>query len=229
MKSVSTLWVGAALALTVPAFSADPSLATQKQRASYGVGMNVGKSFKHEMIDLDLDAFTRGFKDVMTDAKLGLTDAELNEAMSKLRTDVQQKVSEAGEKSKKEGTDFLAKNKTEKGVQTTPSGLQYIVIKEGTGPTPKETDTVKVNYRGTLINGTEFDSSYARNEPAVFPVNGVIKGWVEALQKMKVGSKWKLFIPSDLAYGENAQGQIPANATLIFEVELLGIEKPAGK
>jgi FKBP-type peptidyl-prolyl cis-trans isomerase FklB len=210
-------------------FSADSSLATQKQRSSYGVGMNVGKRFKHEMIDLDFDAFVKGFKDAMTDAKPGLTDAELNEAMAKLRTDVEQKASEQGEKSKKEGADFLAKNKSEKGVQTAPSGLQYIVIKEGTGPTPKETDTVKVHYRGTLINGTEFDSSYARNEPAVFPVNGVIKGWVEALQKMKVGSKWKLFIPSDLAYGENAQGQIPANATLVFEVELLGIEKPAGK
>jgi FKBP-type peptidyl-prolyl cis-trans isomerase FklB len=229
MKLASTLWVGAALTLSVSAFSADASLATQKQRSSYGVGMNVGKRFRHESIDLDFDAFVKGFKDAMTDAKPGLTDAELNEAMAKLRTDVEQKASEQGEKSKKEGADFLAKNKNEKGVQTTPSGLQYIVIKDGTGPTPKETDTVKVHYRGTLINGTEFDSSYARNEPAVFPVNGVIKGWVEALQKMKVGSKWKLFIPSDLAYGENAQGQIPANATLIFEVELLGIEKPAGK
>jgi FKBP-type peptidyl-prolyl cis-trans isomerase FklB len=229
MKLVSSLCVGAAIALTLPTFSADASLATQKQRSSYGVGMNVGKRFKHDMIDLDLDAFVHGFKDAMTDAKPGLTDAELNDAMAKLRTDVEQKVSEAGEKSKKEGADFLVKNKSEKGVQTTPSGLQYIVLKEGTGPIPKESDTVKVHYRGTLINGTEFDSSYARNEPAVFPVNGVIKGWVEALQKMKVGSKWKLFVPSELAYGENSQGAIPPNATLIFEVELLGIEKPAGK
>jgi len=229
MKIVSTLWVGAALTLSLSAFSADPSLATQKQRSSYGVGMNVGKRFRHESIELDLDAFIKGFKDAMTDAKPGLTDAELNEAMTKLRTDVEQKTAEQGEKSKKEGVDFLAKNKNEKGVQTTPSGLQYIVIKEGTGPTPKESDTVKVHYRGTLINGTEFDSSYARNEPAVFPVNGVIKGWVEALQKMKVGSKWKLFIPAELAYGEVSQGAIPSNATLIFEVELLGIEKAAGK
>jgi len=225
MKLVSTVCAGVALALSAHGFGADPGLATQKQRASYGVGMNVGKRFKHDLLEIDLDAFMKGFKDALNDVKPALTDEELNEAMTSLRKDVETRAGEQSSKNKKEGEAFLAKNKTEKGVQTTPSGLQYIVLKEGTGPTPKETDTVKVHYRGTLINGTEFDSSYKRNEPAVFPVNGVIKGWIEALQKMKVGSKWKLFIPSDLAYGENSQPPIPPNAVLIFEVELLGIEK----
>ena len=229
MKLVTSLCAGAALALAVSGTSADQSLATQKQRASYGIGMNVGNRFKNDVIDLDTDAFIKGFKDALAGAKPALTEAELNDAMANLRKDVEAKVNEQGSKNKKEGEDFLAKNKTEKGVQTTPSGLQYQVIKEGTGPMPKETDVVKVHYEGKLINGTVFDSSIKRGEPATFPVNGVIKGWVEALQKMKVGSKWKLFIPSDLAYGENAQGQIPANAVLIFDVELLGIEKSGAK
>ncbi len=225
MKLVSTLCAGAVLALALPGFGADQGLATQKQRSSYGVGMNVGKRFKHDLLEIDLDSFMRGFKDALSDAKPALTDEELNEAMASLRKDVEKRTADQASKQKKEGDDFLAKNKTEKGVQTTPSGLQYVVLKEGTGPMPKETDTVKVHYRGTLINGTEFDSSYKRNEPATFPVNGVIKGWIEALQKMKVGSKWKVFIPSDLAYGENSQPPIPPNSVLIFEVELLSIEK----
>jgi FKBP-type peptidyl-prolyl cis-trans isomerase FklB len=229
MKLLTTLCAGAALALALPGFSADATLSSQKQRASYGIGMNVGKRFKNDVIELDIDAFIKGFKDAMGDVKPALSEAELSDAMASLRKDVEQKVSEQGSKNKKEGDDFLAKNKTQKGVTTTPSGLQYMVIKEGTGPMPKETDVVKVHYKGTLLNGKEFDSSYARNMPATFPVNGVIKGWVEALQKMKVGSKWKLFIPSDLAYGENAQGEIPANAVLTFEVELLGIEKSGAK
>jgi len=225
MKLFTTICASAALALGLAGFAADPALTTQKQRSSYGVGMNVGKRFKHDLIDLDMDAFMRGFKDALSDAKPALTEAELADAMNNLRKDVEAKAGEQAGKNKKEGEAFLAKNKSEKGVQMTPSGLQYMVLKEGTGPLPKETDTVKVHYRGTLLNGTEFDSSYSRNEPAVFPVNGVIKGWVEALQKMKVGSKWKLFIPTDLAYGENSQPPIPPNSVLIFEVELLGIEK----
>jgi FKBP-type peptidyl-prolyl cis-trans isomerase FklB len=183
------LCVGAALALTLSTFSADPGLASQKQRSSYGVGMNVGKRFKHDLLEIDVDAFMRGFKDALGDTKPALTDAELTEAMAYLRGEVERRVGEQASANKKEGEDFLAKNKSEKGVQTTPSGLQYIVQKEGTGPSPKETDTVKVHYRGTLVNGTEFDSSYKRGEPTTFPVNGVIKGWGEALQKMKVGSR----------------------------------------
>jgi FKBP-type peptidyl-prolyl cis-trans isomerase FklB len=132
-------------------------------------------------------------------------------------------------KNKKEGEAFLAANKTKEGVKTLPSGLQYKVLKNGTGKTPKATDSVKAHYAGTLLNGTEFDSSIKRGEPTVFPVNGVIPGWIEALQLMKTGSKWQLFIPSELAYGERGQQSIPPNSVLIFEVELIGIEDGAGK
>jgi len=226
MKLVSIFCVGAALTLGSSPFAAEPKpLTSQKEKSSYGVGMNVGKRFKHDLIELDVDSFMRGFKDALSDTKPALTDAELNDVMGALRKDVEQRAGEQSTKNKKEGEEFLAKNKSQKGVETTASGLQYTVLKEGTGPIPKETDVVKVHYRGTLLDGTEFDSSIKRNEPATFPVNGVIKGWVEALQKMKVGSKWKLFIPSDLAYGENSQPPIPPNAVLVFEVELLGIEK----
>jgi FKBP-type peptidyl-prolyl cis-trans isomerase len=225
MKRIIGLITGATLLASLTTFGADAPkpLTTDKEKASYGIGVNVGKRFKNDSLELDLDAFMRGIKDTLTDAKQALTDEEINKALEGLRDQVQQKAAAAGEKNKKAGDEFLAKNKQEKGVTTLPDGLQYKVLKEGTGPMPKETDTVRVNYRGTLIDGTEFDSSYKRGEPVEFPVNGVIKGWVEALQKMKVGSKWQLCIPPDLAYGANGSGPIPPNSTLIFEVELLGI------
>jgi len=187
--------------------------------------MNVCNRFHNDSIDLDIDAFMRGFKDALADAKPALSETELKEALVNLQKDVEQRTNEQASKNKKTADDFLAKNKGEKGVTTTTSGLQYVVLKDGTGPSPKETDTVKVHYRGTLTNGTVFDSSYERKEPVVFQANGVIPGWVEALKMMKVGSKWKLFIPPDLAYGENGSPPaIPPNAALVFEVELLGIE-----
>jgi FKBP-type peptidyl-prolyl cis-trans isomerase len=228
MKHIQTLLVGAACVFAFDIHAADQKpLTTQKEKASYGIGMNVGKRFSHEFIDLDMDAFMRGFKDALTDAKPALTEAELTEALANLRKDVEKKTTEQAATNKKAGEEFLAKNKGAKGVVTTASGLQYSVLKEGTGATPKETDTVEVHYRGTLLDGTEFDNSYKRNEPAVFPVNGVIPGWVEALKLMKTGSKWKLFIPSNLAYGESGQPGIPPNSVLVFEVELLGIKKSA--
>lgn len=218
--------VGAALALTFDTVAAESKpLETQKQKASYGVGMNVGKSFKSDLIELDVESFMTGFKDALAGKESVISAAELEKALAELRDDVTKKSDERAAANKKAGEDFLARNKTAKDVKTTESGLQYIVEKEGTGASPKATDTVKVHYRGTLIDGTEFDSSYKRNEPAVFPVGGVIKGWTEALQKMKVGGKWKLFIPADLAYGEQGQPPvIPPASVLIFEVELLGIE-----
>lgn len=230
MKPLRNLLVGAgAAAVAALAFdtvAADSKgLDSQKQIASYGVGMNVGKSFKSDLIDLDIDAFMAGFKDALAGKESAVSSAELEKAMAELRADVNRRSDERAATNKKAGEEFLAKNKTAKDVKTTESGLQYIVEKEGTGPMPKPTDTVKVHYRGTLIDGTEFDSSYKRNEPAVFPVNGVIKGWTEALQKMKVGSKWKVFIPSEIAYGEQGQPPvIPPASVLIFEIELLGIE-----
>jgi FKBP-type peptidyl-prolyl cis-trans isomerase len=217
---------GTAIVLALNVQSADPKpLTNQREKASYGVGMNVGARFKHDFIELDVDAFVRGIRDAIAGTKPALTEKEIEEAIAAMTKEVEQKMSEEGEKSKKAGEAFLAENKKNKDVKVTESGLQYQVLKEGAGPQPKETDQVKVHYHGTLTDGTVFDSSVERGEPISFPLNRVIKGWVEALQLMKVGSKWKLFIPSNLAYGEQAQGKIPPHSVLVFEVELLGIEK----
>jgi FKBP-type peptidyl-prolyl cis-trans isomerase len=225
MKFASIALIGAALVLSNKLNAADPKpLTSPKEKASYGIGMNVGKRFKHEFIDLDIESFVRGVKDALAAAKPALTEEELAEAMNTMRKDVEAKATVQADKNKKEGSEFLAKNKSQKDVKSTESGLQYIVLKEGTGPNPKPTDVVKVHYRGTFIDGTEFDNSYERGEPAKFPVNQVIKGWGEALPLMKVGGKSKLFIPADLAYGEASQPPIPPNSVLIFEVELLAIE-----
>ena len=205
-------------------------LQTQKEKLSYAIGVDMGTSLKKNAIDVDTDLLFKGIKDALTDSKQLLTEQELREtiqtAQKELQAKQQEKMKTLGEKNKKEGEAFLAANKKKKGVKTLPSGLQYKVITEGKGKMPKATDTVTVNYKGTLIDGTEFDSSYKRNEPATFPVNGVIKGWTEALQLMKEGSKWELFIPADLAYGERGTmgGPIGPNAVLIFEVELLKIK-----
>jgi FKBP-type peptidyl-prolyl cis-trans isomerase FklB len=236
MKALKYWMAGAAFALACDLAAAEPkpaasqsekSLTTQKEKASYGVGMNVGKSFKSDLIDLDTDAFVRGFKDALAGANPAVTEEDLEKAITAMRDDVARKSGDRIAANKKAGQEFLAKNKADnKDVKVTESGLQYVVLKEGTGPTPKPTDTVKVHYRGTLVDGTEFDSSYKSNKPATFPVNQVIPGWTEALQKMKVGSKWKVVIPSEIAYGDQGQPPvIPPAATLIFEIELLSIEK----
>lgn len=195
--------------------------ATIKERASYAIGMNFGKNLaqgiKQDGADVDLDLLVNGIKDALTEAKPAYNDQELKTAL-----DAFGKALEA--KSKKVGEDFLAQNKKKKDVQTTPSGLQYKVIKAGDGKAPQKTDTVRVHYHGTLPDGTVFDSSKERGEPIEFPVTGVIKGWTEALLKMKVGDKWILYIPSDLAYGPQRRSEvIGPNQVLVFEVELLGI------
>src|SRR5437667_9870592 len=152
---------------------------------------------------------------------------QIKEVMATFEKDMEQKQKQAGDKNKAEGAKFLEENKKKEGVKTTASGLQYKVVKDGSGAQPKATDTVTVNYRGTLINGTEFDSSYKRGQPATFPLNGVIKGWTEGLQLMKVGSKYQFFVPPNLAYGERSVGpDIAPNSTLIFEGELLGVKPP---
>lgn len=229
MKRFNNVMAGAALALAFNLGAAEEPkpLSTQKEKASYGVGMNVGRSFKSDLIDLDIDSFVRGFKDALAGTKSAVSEEDLEKAIAAMRDDVAKKSNERVAVNKKAGDEFLAKNKeSNKDLKTTESGLQYIVLKDGTGPMPKATDTVKVHYRGTLIDGTEFDSSYKRNEPTTFPVNQVIPGWTEALQKMKVGSKWKVFIPSDIAYGDQGQPPvIPPASALIFEIELLAIEK----
>jgi len=213
--------------------SAD-SLKTTQQKASYAIGKDIGGNFKRQGLDLDADALSRGLKDALSGAKSALSDEEIQAAITTFQTELQakqqEKAAKASETNKKAGEDFLAANKKKEGVTATASGLQYKVLKPGTGPKPKATDTVTAHYRGTLIDGTEFDSSYKRGEPASFPLNGVIKGWQEALPLMGVGSKWQIVIPSALAYGERGAGEdIGPNSTLIFEVELLAIGKGDGK
>ena len=209
------------------------TLKTQKDKASYAIGMNIGKSMHKDSVDVDPNILLRGLKDGLSGAKPLLTDDEARAAMTALQLDLRKKQEEKmqvqGDANKKAGDAFLAENKTKDGVVTLPSGLQYKILKEGTGPKPAATDTVVCNYKGTLLDNTEFDSSYKRGQPATFPVGGVIKGWTEALQLMPVGSKWQLFIPSELAYGGRGGpgGGIGPNATLVFEVELMSIQPKA--
>ncbi|MBI5676491.1 MAG: FKBP-type peptidyl-prolyl cis-trans isomerase [Nitrospirae bacterium] len=207
-------------------------LKNKKDKESYVIGLDIGKNFKSQSIDIDPDILVKGIKDILSGKKPLMTDEEAQEVMTNFRKEMMAKqaerVKEAGEKNKKEGEAFLAENKKKEGVVTLPSRLQYKIITEGSGAKPKPTDTVTVNYRGTLIDGTEFDSSYKRGQPASFKVTGVIPGWTEALQLMKAGSKWQLFIPSSLAYGERGAGRdIAPNATLIFDVELISIQDEA--
>jgi FKBP-type peptidyl-prolyl cis-trans isomerase FklB len=203
-------------------------LKTQKEKFSYALGMKMGQNFQKQSVPVDSAILARGIKDAMAGGKMLLTDDEAQAAIMAVQTEVRKqqeaKMQEAGAANKKEGDAFLAENKTKEGVVTLPSGLQYKILTAGTGPKPTASDSVVCNYRGTFINGNEFDSSYKRGQPATFPVTGVIKGWTEALQLMPVGSKWQLFIPSDLAYGDSGRPGIEPSSTLIFEVELLSIE-----
>ena len=214
----------------VPALAAaEKGLETLEQKASYSFGVDFAKRLKQQGIDLDITALNRGIQDQASGSKLAFEAGEMNqfkaEYTDQLRARLLQEQQALGAKNLEAGKQFLAENAKKEGVVTTASGLQYKVIKSGDGPTPKAEDTVTTNYRGTLIDGREFDSSYSRGQPASFPVNGVIKGWTEALQLMKVGGKWELYIPSDLAYGPAARSElIQPNSTLLFELELLGIK-----
>ena len=210
------------------------ALTTRTQKFSYALGMDIGSkvgpSLKKQSVEVDPALVSQGLKDAMSGAKTRLTEQEAQAVLTEMQADLskkrQEQMQQAAASNKAEGDAFLAANKAKEGVVTLPSGLQYKVLKEGTGPKPAANDTVSSNYRGTLINGTEFDSSEKHGGPAKFGVGQVIKGWSEALQIMPVGSKWQLFVPANLAYGERgAGGDIGPNATLIFEVELLSIEK----
>jgi FKBP-type peptidyl-prolyl cis-trans isomerase FklB len=209
------------------------TLKTQKEKASYAIGMNIGKNLKRDSVEVDPAVLYRALKDAYTGSKLLLTDEEAKTALTTLQSEVrvkeEAKTKAAAVENKKTGEAFLAANKTKEGVVTLPSGLQYKIIKEGTGPKPAAEDTVLCHYRGALVDNTEFDSSYKRGEPLKIPVGGVIKGWTEAIQLMPAGSKWQLFIPSDLAYGERGAPGSPIgpNSTLVFEVELISIEPKA--
>jgi FKBP-type peptidyl-prolyl cis-trans isomerase len=227
------------LALAISAFAAEepakkPAAAdpgpfkTPKEKNSYMLGINLGKQLKQNEVEIDYDVYMRGLKDSMTGKEL-MNEEQFREAMTafqqELRERTMAKRKADSDKARKTGEDFLAENKKKEGIITTASGLQYKIETKGTGKVPTAADTVVCHYRGTLVDGTEFDSSYKRGQPAEFPVTGVIKGWTEALQLMPVGSKWKLFIPSGLAYGDNGSPpKIPGGAALIFDIELTDIK-----
>lgn len=227
------LWV--ALAFLPAGVEAQESLQlkTQQDKVSYSIGIDIGGSLKRQSIEINTDAFMKGIQDGLSGSEGLLSQEETRQVLeafqNEMRAKAEAQARQVGEKNRREGEAFLSENKKKKGVVVLPSGLQYQVIQAGKGASPKSTDTVKTHYRGTLIDGTEFDSSHKRGEPVTFPVDGVIAGWTEALQLMKVGAKWKLYVPAALAYGERGAGPlIGPNATLIFEVELLGIEKGGG-
>jgi FKBP-type peptidyl-prolyl cis-trans isomerase len=239
VMTAAMMLLGNALAQQTPAAPTQPSsaagsqdpsaLTTQKDKISYAIGMNIGTNLHRQSVEVDPKVLQQGLEDALAGGKTLLSEDEaratLAQFQNEMRQKQQEKMQQAGAANKKDGDAFLAANKTKDGVVTLPSGLQYKIGSTGTGPKPTASDSVVCNYRGTLIDGKEFDSSYKRGQPATFPVAGVIKGWTEALQLMPVGSKWQLFVPSELAYGERGSGpDIGPNATLIFEVELLSIQ-----
>ena len=228
MKHFVAIFAALVLVSSIVAQEKKTPLKDQKDKSSYAIGLNIGMNFNKQKIAINPDVFVAGVKDGLA-GKPQMTEAEVRETMTNLEKDMESKQKEASQKNASDGEKFLAENKKKEGVKTTASGLQYKVIKEGAGPQPKATDTVTVNYRGTLIDGTEFDSSYKRGQPATFPLNAVIKGWTEGLQLMKVGSKYQVFIPASLGYGERGAGaDIGPNSTLIFEVELMDAKAAGG-
>jgi FKBP-type peptidyl-prolyl cis-trans isomerase len=244
--------VGTALILTLarPTLASDENagsapqgatgLKSQKEKVSYALGVEVGKDFRKQSVEVDPDLFLKGLKDALSGSGTLLTEGELRLTLAELQAGLKRKQSaseaakvlaenQLAEKNKADGDAFLAANKAREGVVTLESGLQYKILKAGDGKRPTADDEVVCQYRGTFVDGTEFDSSYKRNKPATFPLKGVIKGWTEALQLMPAGSKWQVFIPSYLAYGERGSPKtnIPPNATLVFEVELVSVQKPS--
>jgi FKBP-type peptidyl-prolyl cis-trans isomerase FklB len=236
--AAGTILLGSVLAQTPAATPQQPPAAgsqsasaftTQKDKVSYAIGMNIGNGLHKQGIDVDPKLLGQGLQDTLSGGKTLMSEDEARATLGQLQADMRKKqqdmMQQAADANKKEGDEFLAANKSKEGVVTLPSGLQYKILTAGTGPKPTASDSVVCNYRGTLVDGKEFDSSYKRGEPATFPVGGVIKGWTEALELMPVGSKWQLVVPSNLAYGERGQGpDIGPNATLIFEVELISIQ-----
>ncbi len=214
-------------AKTAKAKAAAPGLESVQEQASYAIGVNIGRSLAEEEAEINAELLIQGLRDALTKKKLALTDADMQKAVAAFSKEAQAKAEakakELGEKNKKEGDAFLAENKKKKGVTTSKTGLQSKVIKAGEGKSPKKTDTVKVHYHGTLIDGTVFDSSVERMEPQDLEVDRVIPGWTEALLGMKVGGKWQIVIPSELGYGPRGNGPIPPNAVLLFDIELLEI------
>lgn len=223
--SAMLLWL-AACGLAAGEEAPKPKLQTLSQKFSYIVGLDVGRSVKGVGVELDAVAFLRGVRDVLGKRDPALTRREMDEVVEAIRALAERKQKELAEKNRKAGEAFLAANKKRAGVVTTATGLQYMVMKQGDGPHPKPEDEVRVHYKGSLIDGTEFDSSYRRGQPAVFGVSQVIPGWQEALPLMRVGGKYKVFVPPGLAYGERGQGPlIGPHAVLVFQIQLVKIEK----
>lgn len=222
MKSALTALLGISLALSLQAAEESP-FKNSKDKASYAIGANWGKQLRQMSADIDVEALTKALKDSFKGDKALLTDDQIRETLTAFQQDSRTRMSD---KNRKSGQEFLAANQSKEGVITTASGLQYKVATKGAGKIPTTNDAVVCHYRGTLIDGTEFDSSYKRGEPSSFGVTGVIKGWTEALLMMPVGSKWQLFIPSELAYGERGRQGIPPNSTLLFDIELVSIKDP---
>jgi len=230
MKKITITFL--CLGVVLPIFAADTNTLTdEKSRVSYAIGMMLGHNWQLQGLDIDVDIAASAIKAVQSSNATLLTpeqaQATLKTFQQEFRAKQQVKQAELAVKNRAVGDAFLSANKKNSDVQSLPDGLQYVVLTNGTGALPAASDVVTVNYRGTLLDGTEFDSSYKRGQPAQFPVVGVIHGWTEALLKMPVGSKWKLFIPSELAYGEQGNRGIPPNSVLIFEVELLEAKAPA--
>jgi FKBP-type peptidyl-prolyl cis-trans isomerase FklB len=201
-------------------------LTNLKDKISYVIGRDMAENLRKQGIEIEAEAFVQGMKDVVSGKPSALSPDEVQQAMMALQQNMSQKQQGKGADNKKAGEDFLAQNKTKEGVKTLPSGLQYQILQPGNGKSPSRTDKVTTHYHGTLIDGTVFDSSYERGQPATFPVSGVIAGWTEALQLMQEGAKWRLYIPSDLAYGARGAGSdIGPNTALIFDVELISVNK----
>jgi FKBP-type peptidyl-prolyl cis-trans isomerase FklB len=225
MKAKLLALIAVTATCTVAVAEDASSFKDDKDKLSYALGMNYGIMFQRQEVEIDPEALLKGLRDVISSNKTLLTEEQMRQAL----TDAQRRIGEQrqakmkiqGAENKKKADAFLAENKAKPGVSVTASGLQYKILSTGTGPKPSAADSVTVHYKGTLLDGTEFDSSYKRGQPATFGVGGVIKGWTEALQLMNAGSKWELFIPPDLAYGEQGRPNIPPNSLLVFEVELL--------
>ena len=216
-----------AVLTTVVAVAQDsaPELKTDKDKFSYALGMNFGENFRKQGLDVDPALFSKAFSEAFSAGKTAMTEEDMKAALTAAAQEIRKKQGEKAQQAQADGEKFLAENKAKEGVVTLPSGLQYKILKQGTGEKPALDDTVVCNYKGTLINGSEFDASEKHGGPATFPVKGVIAGWTEALQLMPAGSKWQLFVPSNLAYGAQGPPDIGPNATLIFEVELVSIQK----
>ena len=233
MKLQAVAVLGLSAVFCLMAAETPVELKTQKDKISYSIGMNWGNMLKRETVDVDVAIVTRAMKDALAGEKPALTDQQAREVMTAFQAEMSarqnEKRKDSGDKNKKEGEAFLVENKKKEGIITLTNGLQYKVITAGTGRKPTITDKVLCHYRGTFVDGKEFDSSYTRGEPITFPLTGVIKGWTQALQLMPVGSKWKLFIPSDIAYGEFGKGDIGPNTVLLFDIELISIEEAAAE